>query len=184
MFKLTFLADFRKGCYVGQELTVRTYMRGATHKRILPIRLFSLSDPTSPLPPTETTQLTATQVDVSFHPGPESATKRAKSAGKLLCSGLALLRVEMAKKACWSGQFRTVGDWLEGSAKLTVDVDGVQHGIWVNKGEAYAAALEAEKEEQRLAEEAAAAEAEAEEEAEGEDPAEDYADGVEEPVKR
>ncbi|ORY22973.1 hypothetical protein BCR39DRAFT_473589 [Naematelia encephala] len=30
--------DFRKGCYLGQELTVRTYHTGATRKRILPVR--------------------------------------------------------------------------------------------------------------------------------------------------
>jgi folate-binding Fe-S cluster repair protein YgfZ len=29
--------DFRKGCYVGQELTVRTYYTGVIRKRILPV---------------------------------------------------------------------------------------------------------------------------------------------------
>lgn len=29
--------DFRKGCYVGQELTVRAYHTGAIRKRILPV---------------------------------------------------------------------------------------------------------------------------------------------------
>jgi hypothetical protein len=37
-YPLTFaLVDFRKGCYVGQELTVRTYHTGVVRKRILPI---------------------------------------------------------------------------------------------------------------------------------------------------
>ncbi|KAH8830799.1 Aminomethyltransferase folate-binding domain-containing protein [Flagelloscypha sp. PMI_526] len=31
--------DFRKGCYVGQELTVRTYFKGVVRKRIVPIQL-------------------------------------------------------------------------------------------------------------------------------------------------
>ena len=31
--------DFRKGCYVGQELTVRTYHTGQLRKRILPVVL-------------------------------------------------------------------------------------------------------------------------------------------------
>ena len=31
--------DFRKGCYVGQELTVRTYHRGLIRKRIVPVQL-------------------------------------------------------------------------------------------------------------------------------------------------
>ena len=29
--------EFRKGCYVGQELTVRTYHTGVIRKRILPV---------------------------------------------------------------------------------------------------------------------------------------------------
>lgn len=38
MLGLTFkIVDFRKGCYVGQELTVRTYHTGVVRKRILPV---------------------------------------------------------------------------------------------------------------------------------------------------
>lgn len=33
--------DFHKGCYVGQELTVRTHHRGVVRKRILPVQLYS-----------------------------------------------------------------------------------------------------------------------------------------------
>lgn len=32
--------DFRKGCYVGQELTIRTHHTGVVRKRILPVRLY------------------------------------------------------------------------------------------------------------------------------------------------
>ncbi|MCJ1308951.1 ccr4 associated factor [Agyrium rufum] len=32
--------DFRKGCYVGQELTIRTYHTGVVRKRILPVILY------------------------------------------------------------------------------------------------------------------------------------------------
>ncbi|KAF9226504.1 Aminomethyltransferase folate-binding domain-containing protein, partial [Gyrodon lividus] len=35
--------DFRKGCYVGQELTVRTYHTGVIRKRILPVVLSSIT---------------------------------------------------------------------------------------------------------------------------------------------
>ncbi|KAJ3196913.1 hypothetical protein HK101_007278 [Irineochytrium annulatum] len=31
--------DFRKGCYLGQELTIRTYHTGVTRKRIVPVQL-------------------------------------------------------------------------------------------------------------------------------------------------
>ena len=34
--------DFRKGCYVGQELTIRTRHTGVVRKRILPVMLFDL----------------------------------------------------------------------------------------------------------------------------------------------
>ena len=33
--------DFRKGCYLGQELTIRTYHTGVTRKRIVPLYFFS-----------------------------------------------------------------------------------------------------------------------------------------------
>ena len=33
--------DFRKGCYVGQELVIRTQHRGVVRKRILPVQLYS-----------------------------------------------------------------------------------------------------------------------------------------------
>lgn len=36
--------DFRKGCYVGQELTVRTYHTGVVRKRILPVVIHKPSD--------------------------------------------------------------------------------------------------------------------------------------------
>ncbi|KAI0194422.1 hypothetical protein EV127DRAFT_422309 [Xylaria flabelliformis] len=41
--------DFRKGCYVGQELTIRTRHRGVVRKRILPCMLYGESEavPTS-----------------------------------------------------------------------------------------------------------------------------------------
>ncbi|KAG0053186.1 ccr4 associated factor [Gryganskiella cystojenkinii] len=32
--------DFRKGCYVGQELTIRTYHKGITRKRVMPVQYF------------------------------------------------------------------------------------------------------------------------------------------------
>lgn len=32
--------DFRKGCYVGQELTIRTHHTGVVRKRILPVQLY------------------------------------------------------------------------------------------------------------------------------------------------
>lgn len=39
------IVDFRKGCYVGQELTSRTHHTGVTRKRIVPVRIFPSTDP-------------------------------------------------------------------------------------------------------------------------------------------
>ncbi len=36
--------DFRKGCYLGQELTIRTYHTGVIRKRVIPIQIFSSLD--------------------------------------------------------------------------------------------------------------------------------------------
>jgi folate-binding protein YgfZ len=44
--------DFRKGCYVGQELTIRTRHTGVVRKRILPVQLYVGGDgDTTILPP-------------------------------------------------------------------------------------------------------------------------------------
>ncbi len=37
--------DFRKGCYVGQELTIRTHHTGVVRKRILPVQLYPEDQP-------------------------------------------------------------------------------------------------------------------------------------------
>lgn len=91
--------DFKKGCYLGQELTIRTQHTGVVRKRILPVQLYKSGS----LPPT----------DLSYDPEPfvvapgtdikgvvkegERGSKR--SAGKILANignvGLALCRLEM-----------------------------------------------------------------------------------------
>lgn len=38
--------DFNKGCYLGQELVIRTHQRGVVRKRILPLRFHSLNSTT------------------------------------------------------------------------------------------------------------------------------------------
>lgn len=93
--------DFRKGCYVGQELTVRTYHTGVIRKRILPVLLHP--------PPFHTSQRRDGQPHQQFAPGldirasrtlapGEGRIARPRGTGKLLCTikevGLALLRLE------------------------------------------------------------------------------------------
>lgn len=37
--------DFKKGCYLGQELTIRTHHTGVVRKRILPVQLYTDNEP-------------------------------------------------------------------------------------------------------------------------------------------
>ncbi|KIX08277.1 uncharacterized protein Z518_02933 [Rhinocladiella mackenziei CBS 650.93] len=93
--------DFHKGCYVGQELTIRTHHTGVVRKRILPCQLYNKDNPLSagqsepaykpnanlPLPPAES--------NISKL----NARGRGRSSGKWLGGvgniGLALCRLEM-----------------------------------------------------------------------------------------
>lgn len=88
--------DYRKGCYVGQELTIRTHHTGVVRKRILPVQLYGVDeeapghleyrpDAVVEAPPAET------QIG--------RFEKRGRSAGKWLTGignvGLALCRLEI-----------------------------------------------------------------------------------------
>ncbi len=106
--------DFRKGCYVGQELTVRTYHTGHTRKRIMPLRFLPGSADgaaSTPLPP----HVPATWSDlalaapapgspITYVPAPDAATQRPKVAVKVLAVhpvhaiGLGLMRVELVER--------------------------------------------------------------------------------------
>ncbi|CAJ2506003.1 Uu.00g001330.m01.CDS01 [Anthostomella pinea] len=93
--------DFRKGCYVGQELTIRTKHRGVVRKRILPCVLY---DPTTPPPqrleysPDSATQaLPAEHIPAGLSIGRDG--KKGRSAGNWLSGvgnvGLALCRLQI-----------------------------------------------------------------------------------------
>lgn len=92
--------DFRKGCYLGQELTIRTHHTGTVRKRILPVQLYSSSSP-NPAPseapiyiPTENFSLPPWQTNIS-----QVGRLKGRIAGKWLGGvgniGLALCRLEM-----------------------------------------------------------------------------------------
>ncbi|KAK7061664.1 Aminomethyltransferase folate-binding domain-containing protein [Favolaschia claudopus] len=101
--------DFRKGCYVGQELTVRTYHKGIIRKRILPV---FIHPPDSA--PTDSQDMVPSPDMPVFAPGldiravntavnPDKPSPRPRGNGKLLSSsngfGLALLRLEQVDAA-------------------------------------------------------------------------------------
>ena len=90
--------DFRKGCYIGQELTIRTHHTGVVRKRVLPVQLYE-SEETKP--PDElrydpnSTLVTLPSSDANI----SRVDKKGRSAGKWLGGvgdvGLALCRLEV-----------------------------------------------------------------------------------------
>ncbi|KAF2024082.1 Aminomethyltransferase folate-binding domain-containing protein [Setomelanomma holmii] len=96
--------DFKKGCYVGQELTIRTKHTGVVRKRILPVRFASRDQAAS-------AQIAAERpnFDAAFSPVPMPNTdikrldeagsiKKGRAVGKIVAAigdvGLALCRLE------------------------------------------------------------------------------------------
>ncbi|KAK9765417.1 ccr4 associated factor [Basidiobolus ranarum] len=95
--------DFRKGCYVGQELTIRTYHTGVTRKRILPVQITSDAEVISSTP----TQIKVDRsVELDLPPpaqdiivdGTKNARNNAKFCGGIHNIGLALVRLELLQK--------------------------------------------------------------------------------------
>lgn len=103
--------DFHKGCYVGQELTIRTKHRGVVRKRILPCMIYDVDRPEpqtlaydpagSSLSSSDTAASTTTTAAAAV-PGETSIGrfgKRGRSAGKWLKGvgniGLGLCRLEI-----------------------------------------------------------------------------------------
>ncbi|KAF9263473.1 Aminomethyltransferase folate-binding domain-containing protein [Marasmius fiardii PR-910] len=85
--------DFRKGCYVGQELTVRTYHTGAVRKRIFPVMIKSSNGELS------TTKFSpGLDIKPTLLSSSEQRVPRPRGSGRLLSSthglGLALMRLE------------------------------------------------------------------------------------------
>ena len=83
--------DFHKGCYLGQELTIRTHHTGVVRKRVLPVELYGdLVDAT----PEALTEEVPSGSNLS-----KVSTRKGRSTGKLLRKhgniGLALCRLEM-----------------------------------------------------------------------------------------
>ncbi|ORZ00538.1 hypothetical protein BCR43DRAFT_511533 [Syncephalastrum racemosum] len=92
--------DFRKGCYVGQELTIRTYHTGVVRKRIVPVQYYQKDESI----PTEMRVDRSSTYPSALEPQMDVKAEGAKrSAGKLASGvhniGLALLRLDPVEKA-------------------------------------------------------------------------------------
>ncbi|OJK01710.1 hypothetical protein ASPACDRAFT_116670, partial [Aspergillus aculeatus ATCC 16872] len=108
--------DFRKGCYVGQELTIRTRHTGVVRKRILPVQLYadSLPEGVSEGPvydPSVAEGLLAPPAGVQGLDISRVGPSKGRSAGKFLAGvgnvGLALCRLEMMTDVALSAEGAT-----------------------------------------------------------------------------
>ncbi|KAG5638998.1 hypothetical protein H0H81_007906 [Sphagnurus paluster] len=99
--------DFRKGCYVGQELTVRTYHTGIIRKRILPVAIHKPEQNILEISPSLDAPSFPTNISIQptvvRQPDDKRTIPRPRGTGKLLSSeqgvGLALLRLEHVEAA-------------------------------------------------------------------------------------
>jgi len=86
--------DFQKGCYVGQELTIRTRHTGVVRKRILPVQLYESARPPEQLQYDPSQQLAKPPQGTDI----KGVNKKGRSTGKWLGGignvGLALCRLE------------------------------------------------------------------------------------------
>ncbi|KAL2011509.1 hypothetical protein VTN00DRAFT_4227 [Thermoascus crustaceus] len=102
--------DFRKGCYVGQELTIRTHHTGVVRKRILPVQLYN-GDEQDAVPLAETPFYDPT-TELPLPPSGANisriSARKGRSAGKFLAGigniGLALCRLEMMTDIALTGE--------------------------------------------------------------------------------
>lgn len=114
--------SFEKGCYLGQELTARTFHRGVTRKRVMPLQFFRseeelrgsgkegpLLDRSFTLPlPKPGTQLVA----VSTDPNIKVPEKEVGHIGSSIYNvGLGLLRLGLAKEG--AVHFRADNLWAK-----------------------------------------------------------------------
>lgn len=98
--------DFRKGCYVGQELTIRTHHTGVVRKRILPVQIYPAegnSKPPDGLTYDEDTKIILPPKGANI----SRVYKKGRSAGKWLSGvgniGLALCRLEVMTDTVLTG---------------------------------------------------------------------------------
>ncbi|KAF8076317.1 Aminomethyltransferase folate-binding domain-containing protein [Lyophyllum atratum] len=99
--------DFRKGCYVGQELTVRTYHTGVIRKRILPVVIHKphqwAPEVVKPTPDAPSFPASMTIMPTVIRKDDNRIIPRPRGVGKLLSThqgvALALLRLEQVEAA-------------------------------------------------------------------------------------
>ncbi|KAK5113719.1 hypothetical protein LTR85_010736 [Meristemomyces frigidus] len=97
--------DFKKGCYLGQELTIRTHHTGVVRRRVLPVALY----PQGGQPPEKLQyEPDVTMADVEGGTEIRRDDKRKRSTGKLIGNvgniGLGMCRLEQMSDLIVSGE--------------------------------------------------------------------------------
>lgn len=101
--------DYHKGCYLGQELTIRTHHTGVIRKRILPVQLYGID---GVIPQEAETPIYSPETDIVLPPLGSNisrmSARKGRSAGKWLGGvgnvGLALCRLEMMTDIVLTGE--------------------------------------------------------------------------------
>ncbi|CAH0026934.1 unnamed protein product [Clonostachys rhizophaga] len=133
--------DFRKGCYIGQELTIRTKHRGVVRKRILPCVIYDKSEPI----PTSLQYIPqagggsgASTPTADLVPRDTSIGrigKRGRSAGKWLKGvgniGLGLCRLELMTDITLPGEVAAASFQPDHEFQLEWGEDGDKSGVKV-----------------------------------------------------
>lgn len=130
--------DFRKGCYVGQELTIRTHHRGVVRKRILPVRIYDSTEETRALDELDydpSAKLTLPPRGANISRVRDTDDKKGRSTGRWLGGvgtvGLALCRLDnmtyegpLMDRYLWNSdhQFKVAWEPEEGRAGGEVKV--------------------------------------------------------------
>ncbi|GAB5587569.1 ccr4 associated factor [Umbelopsis nana] len=93
--------DFRKGCYIGQELTIRTYHTGVVRKRVVPVQIYreneSVPETLSVNRNYSIPSLPSIQADIKPI-GSENKRAAGKFGSGIHNIGLALMRLDAAQK--------------------------------------------------------------------------------------
>ncbi|KAL9100390.1 MAG: hypothetical protein Q9163_004233 [Psora crenata] len=141
--------DFRKGCYIGQELTIRTHHTGVVRKRILPVQLYGQDEK----PPETLTYNQRANVRLPPHGlNISRVNKKGRSAGKWLGGvgnvGLALCRLEVMTDTALTGE----GSQLSPDDEFRIDWESeVDGGPKLDRVKAFVPAWHKERaEEQRV----------------------------------
>lgn len=116
--------DFKKGCYIGQELTIRTHHTGVVRRRVLPVSLYTV-ERGAPSEQSYDPQSTARVIDANVDIKKEGGSKK-RATGKLIASignlGLALCRLEQMSDLVVSSE----GSSFNAADRFIIENEGEQ----------------------------------------------------------